>query len=152
MFKKITLAVLAGLILAAPGDSFGQRGGGGRGNTGGRGGFAGFNRQNRQTTSEASSIVVGTDEAEITLIPYPEKNWIIARAPAEVLKQIEEWIIKLDLKEIFLEINTAIPCGLIINELVSNSLKHAFSSETSGEIFIKMRREKSPVLLRYREM
>ncbi len=100
MFKKITLAILAGIILSSPGDSLGQRGGGGgRGNTGGgRGNFGGFNF-NRQTTSEPSSVVVGTDEAQITLIPYPEKNWIIARAPAEVLKQIEEWIIKLDLKE-----------------------------------------------------
>ena len=87
MFKKITFAILAGIILTAPGDSLGQRGGGER---------AGFNRSR---TSEASSVVVGIDDAQITLIPYPEKNWIIARAPVEVLKQIEEWIIKLDIKE-----------------------------------------------------
>ena len=86
MFKKITFAILAGIILSAPGDSLGQRGGGGR---------DGFNRSG----TNVSSVVVGTDDAQITLIPYPEKNWIIARAPVEILKQIEEWIIKLDLKE-----------------------------------------------------
>jgi len=35
--------------------------------------------------------------------------------------------VKTDIKNVFLGINTAIPCGMIINELMSNSLKHAFS-------------------------
>jgi two-component sensor histidine kinase len=37
-----------------------------------------------------------------------------------------------------LGITEAIPCGLIINELVSNSLKHAFPQERAGEITIEM--------------
>jgi PAS domain S-box-containing protein len=47
--------------------------------------------------------------------------------------------LKTDIKDIFLDINTAIPCGLIINELVSNSLKHAFPDSKKGEIKITMR-------------
>ena len=35
--------------------------------------------------------------------------------------------LRLDADEIVLDVDRAIPCGLIINELVSNSLKHAFS-------------------------
>ncbi len=35
-----------------------------------------------------------------------------------------------------LEIDMAIPCGLIINELVSNSLKYAFSDSQEGVISI----------------
>ncbi len=31
-----------------------------------------------------------------------------------------------DIKDILLDINTAIPCGLIVNELVTNSIKHGF--------------------------
>jgi PAS domain S-box-containing protein len=38
-----------------------------------------------------------------------------------------------------LDIDTAIPCGLIINELVSNSLKHAFPADKGGEIRINLR-------------
>ncbi|MGA9140198.1 MAG: PAS domain S-box protein [Methanocella sp.] len=40
-----------------------------------------------------------------------------------------------------LGIDTAIPCGLIINELVSNSLKYAFPGDRAGTITVSMRRE-----------
>ena len=51
---------------------------------------------------------------------------------------IDPQVIKLnlDIKDVFLDINTAIPCSLIINELVSNSLKHAFPEGKKGEIEI----------------
>jgi len=42
----------------------------------------------------------------------------------------------LNLDPIYLNIETAIPCGLIINELVSNSLKYAFRQSLGGEINI----------------
>lgn len=42
--------------------------------------------------------------------------------------------LKLDLEDVLLDINTAIPCGLLINELVSNSLKHAFPEDRRGEV------------------
>ncbi|MEA2052148.1 MAG: PAS domain S-box protein, partial [Euryarchaeota archaeon] len=43
-----------------------------------------------------------------------------------------------DIKDVPLDINTAIPCGLIINELISNSLKYAFPDGQEGEIRIKL--------------
>jgi two-component sensor histidine kinase len=49
--------------------------------------------------------------------------------------------------DVHLGIDTAIPCGLIINELVSNSLKHAFSEGQKGNISIDLRREKDKILL-----
>ncbi len=50
--------------------------------------------------------------------------------------------IKLNAKvtDVFLDINKAIPCGLIINELVSNSLKHAFPQDKKGNIRIQLNR------------
>lgn len=44
--------------------------------------------------------------------------------------------IKIDIDEsdINLSINTAVPCGLICNELITNSLKHAFPDGRSGRI------------------
>ncbi|AKB68187.1 PocR ligand-binding domain-containing protein [Methanosarcina mazei] len=50
--------------------------------------------------------------------------------------------LNLDLEEnLFLDMDTAIPLGIIINELVSNSLKYAFPDRDKGEIRIKLRRE-----------
>jgi len=47
--------------------------------------------------------------------------------------------LELDAGKISLDISRAIPCGLIINELVSNSLKHAFPDGRSGEISIRFK-------------
>jgi two-component sensor histidine kinase len=43
---------------------------------------------------------------------------------------------KINAKDVFLSIDKAIPCSLIINELVSNSLKHGFPRGKKGEILI----------------
>jgi two-component sensor histidine kinase len=48
-------------------------------------------------------------------------------------------VLKTEVEDISLGFDTAIPCGLIINELVSNSLKHAFPQEREGEIRISLR-------------
>ncbi|GFO96425.1 histidine kinase/PAS domain-containing protein [groundwater metagenome] len=45
----------------------------------------------------------------------------------------------IDVESVYLGINSAIPCGLIINELISNSLKYAFPEGKSGEIKISLR-------------
>ena len=46
--------------------------------------------------------------------------------------------LKTELQDVCLDINMAIPCSLIVNELVSNSLKHAFPKQKKGEIRIKL--------------
>lgn len=47
--------------------------------------------------------------------------------------------LKLNIENIFLGIDAAIPCGLIITELVLNSLKHAFPLGKCGEICVELR-------------
>ncbi|MBD3412890.1 MAG: PAS domain S-box protein [Candidatus Aminicenantes bacterium] len=48
----------------------------------------------------------------------------------------------IDIKDIQLDINKAIPCSLIINELLTNSIKHAFSDGKKGEISISIQNVK----------
>lgn len=46
---------------------------------------------------------------------------------------------RVDVEDVSLEMDEAIPCGLIINELVSNALKHAFPGDREGVITIRCR-------------
>jgi len=46
--------------------------------------------------------------------------------------------LKIETHGIKLSLDTAIPCGLLINELVSNSLKYAFPEDRGGEIIIRL--------------
>jgi len=45
--------------------------------------------------------------------------------------------IKKNIENVSMGIETAIPCGLIINEIISNALKHAFPDKQSGEVKIE---------------
>ena len=53
----------------------------------------------------------------------------------------EDVKLKLEAEDTFLGMDTAIPLGIIINELVSNALKHAFPAGRKGEIQIKLCRK-----------
>jgi PAS domain S-box-containing protein len=45
----------------------------------------------------------------------------------------------LDLEPVSLPIESAVPCGLILNELVTNAYKHAFRDRPAGEIVVRLR-------------
>ncbi len=47
--------------------------------------------------------------------------------------------LRLELDPVLLELSQAIPCGLILNELVTNSLKYAFPAARQGEILVVLR-------------
>jgi two-component sensor histidine kinase len=48
----------------------------------------------------------------------------------------------LEIENIHLNMETAVPCGLIISELISNSLKYAFPNEMKGEIIVSLKSDK----------
>ena len=55
--------------------------------------------------------------------------------------------LRIQAQNVFLGINMAIPCGLIINELVSNCLKHAFPGGERGEIYIDLSSDHDQIIL-----
>jgi two-component sensor histidine kinase len=46
----------------------------------------------------------------------------------------------IEVEDVKLNIETAVPCGLIISELVSNSLKYAFPEVKNGKIQVSLKR------------
>jgi two-component sensor histidine kinase len=50
---------------------------------------------------------------------------------------------EINVEEITLDMDVLVPCGLIINELLSNALKYAFPEGQTGTIHIRMRRDEA---------
>ena len=50
-------------------------------------------------------------------------------------------VLRLDLEPVALPVTMALPCGLILNELVRNALKHAFCGRGGGEVTVSLRRD-----------
>lgn len=57
----------------------------------------------------------------------------------------------LDIDDISLTLDQGIPCGLILNELISNAYKHAFNGSGIGNLFIDFKRKDGHVLLRVKD-
>jgi two-component sensor histidine kinase len=77
-----------------------------------------------------------TDITRIDLSKYILN--IINLLATSFLDDTERISIKKELEEINVNIDTAISCGLIINELITNSLKYAFPGDRKGQILIKL--------------
>ena len=52
---------------------------------------------------------------------------------------------------VYLPIDKAVPCSLVINELVSNAVKHAFPEGRTGTIFIDFQRQGDTYVLMFRD-
>ncbi|MCE9600324.1 MAG: PAS domain S-box protein [Spirochaetia bacterium] len=72
---------------------------------------------------------------DLAQVDFPE---YIRQLMAQLLRSYgvspDRVTMKIDVTDIRLGLDIAIPCGLIIHELVSNALKHAFPGDRAGEI------------------
>ena len=67
-----------------------------------------------------------------SLLPTLIQSYRISPAAIEV---------RLEAENVLLALNAAIPCGLIVNELISNALKHAFPAGQSGRLSVFMKQD-----------
>jgi PAS domain S-box-containing protein len=85
------------------------------------------------------------DYAHITFSEYAESLiHDIFRAQGMSTKEISPQI---DIADMSISIDKAIPCALIMNELVTNSLKHAFPKDQPGVIQVSMQQQ-DPKMIR----
>lgn len=74
-------------------------------------------------------------------------NRLVRNLRATCKSQVPAVKILFDVEGIYLDINLAIPCGLIINELVSNAFKYAFPDGRSGSLKIRMHPLEDPEMV-----
>jgi PAS domain S-box-containing protein len=90
---------------------------------------------------------------------YQSENLCEVHLPAYVknlVRQVEQAFrpkgksltCRVEVDEIKLDIEQVIPCGLLITELFSNALKHAFPGDKSGTIEVKLQRQGGSLCLR----
>lgn len=59
--------------------------------------------------------------------------------------------LKTDIDHLNLDVDTVIPLGLIVNELISNSLKYAFKGRESGELAVVLKQKNNELMLEVRD-
>lgn len=73
------------------------------------------------------------DLAKVDIQSYIEK---LSRKLKMIYASDKLITLHLDVTNVFLDVNHAIPCGLILNELISNAFKHAFNKKKRGDIYV----------------
>ncbi len=91
------------------------------------------------------SLYQTKDFSNISFSEYVEnisRNLIQSYGSIEVPPQL-----KMDLDDISLHLDTAIPCGLIINEIISNALKYAFPDKRQGIIDVSVKEKNKKITI-----
>ena len=60
--------------------------------------------------------------------------------------QSETISLKLELEDVFVLIDSAIPLGLVLNELISNIFKHAFPNNEEGEVCVRLYKDEDETI------
>lgn len=76
------------------------------------------------------------DYANINMPDYVKQ---ISDYLIQLYKQNENVMVHVNVENVNLGIDTATPVGLLLNEMITNSLKHAYPSQKSGNIYIGFR-------------
>ncbi|HBX65764.1 MAG TPA: PAS domain S-box protein, partial [Balneolaceae bacterium] len=76
------------------------------------------------------------DFSEVDINQYFEELSVVIH---KTMKRSETKVqIDLDITPIKLPITQAIPCGLLLNEIITNSYKHAFKGKKRGRIIVSL--------------
>lgn len=123
-----------------------------------------FDKQARQVTDETTKKLMKEGQDRVFSIALVHQNLyesdnlttIEIKSYLEMLtKNIEksqsngfqDIALKLDVDDSVLDIDTAIPLGLILNELITNCYKYAFENRTKGEIQIRFHQIENEMVL-----
>lgn len=73
---------------------------------------------------------------------------LLVKSNSNLAQKIE---VETDMIDLNIVIEIAVPVGLILNELITNSIKYAFNGKDSGKIYIKTHKEEGFIVITYQD-
>ena len=104
-------------------------------------GFSQGALQECQTRVQAIALVHEQlyQSRDYSRVPFAQYARSLASNVFRVADALHEDVrLELEVGEVELAVDKAIPCGLILNELITNALKHAFSQERRGTVRVEL--------------
>jgi general secretion pathway protein D len=102
---------------------------------------SGYTSSSGGRTGSTSSVIIGPSQSPVILIPVPNRKWIIARASAEDMKRIEEWINKLDVQEEVKKEYETIPITYVdvseVAERINEALEEMPGTELRASVLVQ---------------
>ena len=99
----------------------------------------------------ASSVIIEGVQVEAKLLPLPRQNWIIARASADDMLIIEEWIKRLDIEESVSQEQTVIPVRFVdaseIVSIVKRTIQSMPGSELRANLVVEALRQSKQIVV-----
>ena len=93
-------------------------------------------------------LLITDDYAKISLKTYIED---LALSVVDIFPEKDRAVLDMDIADVLLEPKILYPLGSIINELITNSVKHAFSGIENEKIEISVARNGDKIVLRYHD-
>ena len=88
-----------------------------------------------------------TEDSEESIDAYAYFNDIIDSIVSSQQSQTKEINVEMEMDEIQLNLNVALPLGMILNELITNAFKYAFSETSFGQVMISLKSYGSDFIL-----
>lgn len=101
-----------------------------------------------QTRIQAMALIHETFYQQEHLLHIDFMEYVLQLAKAlQNLYGMMHILFKIEIEPVFFRLDTAIPCGLMLNELLSNCFKYAFPEGHNGHIHITLKRDQGKCIL-----
>ncbi|MDZ7690427.1 MAG: histidine kinase dimerization/phosphoacceptor domain -containing protein [Balneolaceae bacterium] len=102
-------------------------------------------QQRIRTIASIHELLYGAKS--LSHLNFGENIKLLIRDIEEVYDSSKEITVTVDADHILMNINQAIPCALLVNEVVTNAYKHAFKHREEGEIEVKLQENNEEVVV-----
>src|SRR5262249_4794629 len=91
-----------------------------------------------------NQLQFATDDHTVNMQEYLEE---VCRRLGEALRDVRPIAVRVDCENVIIDSRQAIRIGLMVNELATNALKHAFPDDRRGTIRVRLRRRPTDLVI-----